>query len=47
LISGFRWSFYGASDVNVTISFGATLGFLTLCLTFVWWIFKPGYKLKA
>jgi len=47
LISGMRWAFYGTSDVNVAISFGATLGFLVLCLTAIWWIFKTGYKLKA
>jgi len=47
LVSGFRWSFYGTSDVNVGISIAATLGFLVLCLGAVWWIFRTGYKLKA
>jgi ABC-2 type transport system permease protein len=47
LVSGFRWSFYGASDVNVTISVGMTLVFLALCLIAVRWIFKTGYKLKS
>ncbi|MGV8942998.1 ABC transporter permease [Thermomonas sp.] len=47
LISGFRWSFYGISDVNVVASVAATLGFLLLCLGAVWWVFKTGYKLKA
>jgi ABC-2 type transport system permease protein len=47
LISGFRWSFYGLSDVDVGISAAAILGFLALCLVVVWWIFKTGYKLKA
>ncbi|MEQ1741175.1 MAG: ABC transporter permease [Candidatus Nitrotoga sp.] len=47
LISGFRWSFYGVSDVNVAISVGMTLAFLSLCLTSVWWIFKTGYRLKS
>jgi ABC-2 type transport system permease protein len=46
LISGFRWSFYGISDVNVAISVGMTLVFLILCLTVVWWIFKTGSRLK-
>jgi ABC-2 type transport system permease protein len=46
LISGFRWSFFGVSDVNVVASAGATLGFLALCLVAVSWIFKTGYKLK-
>jgi len=47
LVSGFRWSFYGVSDVNVLISFGMTLLFLAACLGAVWWIFRTGYKLKA
>jgi ABC-2 type transport system permease protein len=47
LISGFRWSFYGISDVDVVVSAGMTLGFLLLCLVAVWWIFRTGYKLKA
>ncbi|MGH8560219.1 MAG: ABC transporter permease [Methylococcales bacterium] len=46
LISGFRWSFYGVADVNVTVSLSMTLIFLALCLTVVWWIFKTGYRLK-
>ncbi|OWT77324.1 MULTISPECIES: ABC transporter permease [unclassified Achromobacter] len=47
LISGFRWSFYGVSDVTVGISVGMTLVFLALCLIAVHWIFKTGYRLKA
>ncbi len=47
LISGFRWSFYGISDVNVAVSAAAILGFLALCLGIVWWIFRTGWKLKA
>ena len=47
LISGFRWSFYGASDVGVGISLGMTLVFMALCLIGIWWVFKTGYKLKA
>ena len=47
LVSGFRWSFYGVSDLNPVISFGATLCFLAACLTAVWWVFKTGYRLKV
>jgi len=47
LISGFRWSFYGVSDVNVEVSLGMTLLFLFLCLGAVRWIFKTGYRLKS
>ena len=46
LISGFRWSFYGVSDIGVGISLAMILGFLVLCLGLVWWIFKTGYRLK-
>jgi len=47
LVSGFRWAFYGISDVAVGISFAATLGFMTLCLGLVWLIFRTGYRLKV
>jgi ABC-2 type transport system permease protein len=46
LISGFRWSFFGVSDVNVIASVAATLCFMTGCLLAIRWIFKTGYKLK-
>ena len=46
LISGFRWSFFGASDVNVVASAAATLGFLALCIAVISWMFRTGYKLK-
>ena len=47
LISGFRWAFYGISDVSVGISLGMTLLFMAVCILVVWWIFKTGYRLKA
>jgi ABC-2 type transport system permease protein len=47
LVSGFRWSFYGVSDVSVGISMGMTLVFLAACLFVVWWMFRTGYRLKA
>ena len=47
LISGFRWAFYGVSDVHVGISLGMTMVFLTMCMTAVWWIFKTGYRLRS
>lgn len=46
LVSGFRWSFFEVSDVNVGISLGVILLFLTLCSALVWWMFKTGYRLK-
>ncbi|MDF2812501.1 MAG: sugar transporter permease, partial [Microvirga sp.] len=47
LISGFRWSFYGVSDVSIGVSLTMTLAFLALCLITVWWIFRTGYRLKS
>jgi len=46
LISGFRWSFFGSSDVSIVASLTATLGFFLLCLLVVGWVFKTGYRLK-
>jgi len=47
LISGFRWSFHGSSDVSMVISLGMTLSFLTVFLVIVAWMFKTGYRLKT
>jgi ABC-2 type transport system permease protein len=46
LVSGFRWSFFGQSDVNVVVSLGMTFLFLIACLAVVGWIFRTGYRLK-
>ena len=46
LISGFRWSFYGVSDVSVDVSVAMTLVFLVLCLAIVRWMLQSGYRLK-
>ncbi len=47
LVNGFRWSFFGNSDVAVGVSLGMTLVFLALCLIIVTWIFRTGYRLRA
>jgi len=47
LISGFRWAFYGVSDVHVGISVGMTFMFLLACMSGIWWIFKTGYRLRT
>jgi ABC-2 type transport system permease protein len=47
LISGFRWSFYGRSDVGVELSLAMTLLFLVICLGVIAWIFRTGYRLKS
>jgi len=46
LISGFRWSFYGQGDVSVAASLGFTALFIAVCLTFLAWIFRTGWRLK-
>jgi len=46
LISGFRWSFFEVSDVNVWVSLTMILIFLGICLGVVGWMFKTGYRLK-
>ena len=47
LVSGFRWSFFSLSDVDVRISLAATCGFLGVCLAIVAWIFKTGVPAEA
>ncbi|MFN7642112.1 MAG: ABC transporter permease [Burkholderiales bacterium] len=47
LVSGFRWSFYGAGDVSLAVSLGVTALFLVASLGVVTWIFRTGYRLKA
>jgi ABC-2 type transport system permease protein len=47
LVSGFRWSFYGTSDVSVEVSLAMVTLFLAICLGLVWWVFKTGYRLKS
>jgi len=47
LINGMRWTLSGRSDVNVAISVAMTAGFLAVCLGFIAWIFRTGYKLKS
>ena len=47
LVSGFRWSFYGISDVQVGLSLAMTLLFMAICLGAITFIFRTGYRLKA
>jgi len=47
LISGFRWAFYGTSDVSIAVSLGMTLVFLAATLAAIAWIFKTGWRLKS
>jgi ABC-2 type transport system permease protein len=47
LISGFRWAFYGTSDVSIGISLGMTLFFMVASLLAIAWIFRTGWRLKS
>lgn len=47
LISGFRWSFYGISDLSIGVSLSMILIFMAACLTTIWIIFKTGYRIKS
>ena len=47
LVSGFRWSFYGISDVDVSVSLVMIGIFLAACIGVVGWIFRTGYRLKS
>lgn len=47
LVSGFRWSFYGVSDVSVGTSLTMTLVFFFVCLGTATWMFKSGYRIKS
>ena len=46
LISGFRWSFFGQSDVGMWTSLGLILGLLAACLAATSWMIRSGWRLK-
>ena len=46
LVSGFRWSFYGISDVSVVASLVMIGVFLAVCLGVISWIFRTGFRLR-
>jgi ABC-2 type transport system permease protein len=46
LISGFRWSFYGLSDVGIGASLSFIGVFLAVCLAIVSWMIRTGWRLK-
>lgn len=46
LISGFRWAFFDVADVPIMVSLVAISGFLVVCLLFVAWIFRTGWRLR-
>ncbi|MFK7876893.1 MAG: ABC transporter permease [Paracoccaceae bacterium] len=47
LISGFRWAFFGLSDVPVAMSLLAIGGFTLTCLLIIAWIFKTGWRIRS
>ena len=47
LVSGFRWSFYGVSDVSPSVSLGMTVSFLVVCLVAARYLIRSGYRLKS
>ena len=46
LVSGFRWTFFGLSDVPVWASVAVMLAIIAACLAAIVWVFKTGYRLK-
>ena len=47
LISGFRWSFFDAAEIDVGIAFAMTTVFFLAALVAATWIMKTGWRLKA
>ena len=47
LISGFRWSFYGKSDVSLEVSLFIIGVILLGSILTIRWVFKSGYKIKS
>lgn len=47
LVNGFRWSFYGQSDVGVMFSLSMIVIFMAVCVAIIAWIFKSGWRLRT
>ena len=47
LVSAFRWTFFGLTDVPLAASLGVMGASILLPLTAIVWIFRTGYRLKA
>jgi ABC-2 type transport system permease protein len=47
LISGFRWSFFGQSELHIGVSFSVTLVFFFIALFVATLILKTGWRIKA
>ncbi|WP_062205053.1 ABC transporter permease [Aureimonas sp. AU12] len=46
LVSGFRWSFFGQSDVGVAVSLAMTVAIMIACIAAIAWIFRTGWRIK-
>ncbi|MEO0691748.1 MAG: ABC transporter permease [Pseudomonadota bacterium] len=46
LISGFRWAFFDTADVPVGVSLVAITLFTALCVGFIAWIFRTGWRIR-
>lgn len=46
LISGFRWSFYNTSDVDMGVSLGMTMVFMVGCILTIRHLVLSGYRLR-
>ncbi len=46
LVSGFRWSFFGAADVHIITSISSIFSFILICVTIIFIIFRTGYRLR-
>jgi ABC-2 type transport system permease protein len=46
LISGFRWSFFGESDVPILIALSSIIIFIVMCMFTIFLIFRTGFRLR-
>ncbi len=46
IISGFRWTFFNTSEIGICTSTLAISLFGILCLIFLQWMFKTGFKIR-
>jgi ABC-2 type transport system permease protein len=47
LVSAFRWSFFGVSDVGLGLSVVMIALFMAVSLGAIIWVFRTGYRLKT
>ena len=47
IVNGFRWSFFGTSDIDLFTSLSLIVIFLFICLAIIGLIFKTGYRIKG